>query len=406
MRLNATKTFTLGLGFFSVSLVWAIYNSFMPIFYSQFVQSTALVGLFMTFDNIAALTLQPVFGSMSDRTWTRFGRRMPYVLIGMPLAAIFFAVIPFGAARGLAPLLGTAIIMNIFMAAFRSPVIALMPDVTPSPLRSQANGIINFMGGLGGILAYFVGSMLYERAHYLPFIAISVLMLIIPGALLLTVKEPRVAAGKAEEEFSLVGAAREVLHAEDKSALFLLLAIMFWFIGYGGVEALFTKYGVRTLGLEAGKAAFAVGFIPLFFVVFALPAGYLAARFGRKRTILTGIVILTALFVVLAPVRSVITVEALFAVAGMGWALINVNSYPMVADLAGADNTGAYTSLYYVFSSVAAIVGPPLFGFLMDRYGYGTMFYWSAIFFVIAFVFMSQVRRGEARRETAATKAA
>ncbi|MGE5591725.1 MAG: SLC45 family MFS transporter [Bacillota bacterium] len=400
MRLNYGKTFTLGLGFFTISVVWQIYNSYMPVFYSQFVTSTALVGFLMTIDNILALTLQPIVGSLSDRTWTRFGRRLPYLLIGMPVAALFFILIPF-TTGALVPLLVTSILVNLAMASFRSPTIALMPDVTPSPLRSQANGIINLMGGVGFIIGAFGLSRLYRLAHFWPYLIASLFLVVVPLILLRAIKEPRESSGKAHEEFSLIAATREVLAGREKSALYLLLAIFFWFVGYNGVEALFTKYGISVLGIDEADGALTLGFISLTFLIFALPAGYIAARLGRKRTILTGIVVLTLLFVALASTRNVALLKVLFLVAGFFWAMININSYPMVADMAGADNTGAYTSLYYVFSSLAAIAGPPLFGFLMDRFGYGTMFYWSALFFVVAFLAMTRVRRGEARTAAA-----
>ena len=404
MRLDYRKTLTLGLGFFTISMVWQIYNAYMPVFYSKFVTSTALVGFLMTIDNILALTLQPVFGGLSDRTWTRFGRRMPYLLVGMPLAAIFFALIPFNTGA-LIPLLVTSILVNIVMATFRSPTIALMPDVTPSPLRSQANGIINLMGGVGYIIGAFGLSILYRKAHFWPYLITAAFLVAVPLVLGRTIQEPKVAQGKAEEGFSLIAATREVLAGKEKSALFLLLAIFFWFVGYGGVEALFTKYGISVLGINEADGAQTMGFISLTFLLFAVPAGFIAGRVGRKRTILTGIVTMTVLFAGLAAVRSLATMRILFLAGGVFWSLININSYPMVADMATADNTGAYTSLYYVSSSLAAIAGPPLFGYLMDRFGYGTMFYWASLSFVVAFLFMTQVRRGEARTPTAASLA-
>ncbi len=310
------------------------------------------------------------------------------------------------ATRALVPLLVTSVLVNLAMASFRSPTIALMPDVTPSPLRSQANGIINLMGGVGFIIGAFGLSRLYKVAHFWPYLIASLFLLVVPLILLRSVKEPREADGKAHNEFSLIAATREVLDGREKSALFLLLAIFFWFVGYNGVEALFTKYGISILGIDEADGAFTMGFISLTFLIFALPAGFIAARIGRKRSILSGIVVLTVLFAALASTRSLMTVRALFLLAGFFWAMININSYPMVADMAGSDNTGAYTSLYYVFSSLAAIAGPPLFGYLMDRFGYGTMFYWSSLFFVLAFLAMTQVRRGEARTAAVAAEAA
>jgi len=200
MKLDYKKTFLLGFGFLGVSVVWTFYNSFAPILLKGFIASNALIGLIMTFDNILAVTIQPIIGAASDKTKTKIGRRMPYLLIGAPLAAIFFALIP--VAQTLTLLLTFIVLMNLSMAIFRSPVIALMPDIFPSPVRSKANGVINFMGGAGALVAVFAGGALFNMNRDVPFIVIAAVMLVAIIVVYLTIKEPKEIASDAAEDIS------------------------------------------------------------------------------------------------------------------------------------------------------------------------------------------------------------
>lgn len=405
MRLNYLRTFVLGLGFFGISLSWSIYNSYVPIFLSDLLKDvayrTTLVGIIMTFDNIAAITLQPYFGALSDRTWTRVGRRMPFLLAGVPVAAVVFALIPL-TRFALAAMIPVIIVMNVAMTAFRAPTVALMPDITPSPLRSKANGIINFMGGLGALLAFFVFSQLFKVDPSLPFVVTSALMVVVLLVLLKTIREPRDADGSAnavggkEESVGIIQAMGEVLADRDKSALCLLLAIFFWFVGWSGVEALFTLYGVEVWGMTPAAASFVLGFFSLSFLVFAIPSGFIATAIGRRRTILAGIVGLSLMLLAMRFARPGTTLTALLLVGGVAWALININSYPMVVDMTTAARIGAYTGLYYFFSALAAIVAPPVFGWFMDVLGKQVLFMCAFVSFAVAFALMLGVRRGEA----------
>ncbi|MDK2931274.1 MAG: hypothetical protein PWR07_1405 [Bacillota bacterium] len=405
MRLNYLRTFVLGLGFFGISLSWSIYNSYVPIFLSDLLKDvayrTTLVGIIMTFDNIAAITLQPYFGALSDRTWTRVGRRMPFLLAGVPVAAVFFALIPL-TRFALTAMIPVIIVMNVAMTAFRAPTVALMPDITPSPLRSKANGIINFMGGLGALLAFFVFSQLFKVDPSLPFVVTSALMVVVLLVLLRTIREPRDAdssgnaVGGKEESVGIIQAMGEVLADRDKSALCLLLAIFFWFVGWSGVEALFTLYGVEVWGMTPAAASFVLGFFSLSFLVFAIPSGFIATAIGRRRTILAGIVGLSLMLLAMRFARPGTTLTALLLVGGVAWALININSYPMVVDMTTAARIGAYTGLYYFFSALAAIVAPPVFGWFMDVLGKQVLFMCAFVSFAVAFALMLGVRRGEA----------
>ncbi|MGE5529074.1 MAG: MFS transporter [Patescibacteria group bacterium] len=415
MKLDYRKTFVLGLGFFAISISWSVYNSYVPVFLKQFTNSAALIGFIMTLDNIAAILVQPYFGSLSDRTWNRFGRRMPFLLIGVPLSAVLFAVIPLH--TSLAALVLIVFFFNAAMTIYRAPTVALMPDLTPSPLRSKANGIINFMGGIGTLLAFFVASILYDRGRAVPFVFTSMLMLAAAGVLFLGIKERRGESGEAAgERTGILRAVLDLVRSEDKSALAMLGAIFFWFLGYAAIEAFFTLYGKLFLGIKESAAAFSLGFLSVAFLLMALPSGFLATRWGRRRTIVLGIICMLIALAALhfshglalrVPALSELwLVRGILIVAGLAWALININSYPMVVDMTVEARIGTYTGLYYLFSSLAAVGGPLLLGGLIDLVnwlagsrtaGYGGIFAFGFIAFALALLCMTAVRRGEAQ---------
>ena len=435
-KLDYPRTFALGLGFFAISLSWALYNAFVPVFLDNVLADTALkgtlIGFIMTFDNMAAVTLQPYFGAASDRTWNRHGRRMPYMLVGMPLGALFFALIPLFRSS-LVSMMTALIAMNLAMAIFRAPTVALMPDITPPTLRSKANGVINLMGGLGALLAFFVGSRLYTVNPVLPFVFAGVLMILITLVLRWRIREPQTVEGAVGdgETIGILDALGEVRSDPDRSAMHMLLAIFFWFIAWNGIEAFFTLYGKDVWGISEASGALYLGFFSLALVAFAIPAGFLAAAIGRARTIKIGIVGLAVCLSIIGIVgsdslgqpvlallnrvfyagsvnadgqltivgamlaRASTIVPAVLALAGMFWAAININSYPMVVDMAARSKTGAYTGLYYLFSSLAAITGPPVFGFLRDFFGMRALFPFAVLCALVALVFMTRVKRGE-----------
>lgn len=415
MKLNYAKTAILGFGFFGVSLIWAIYNSYVPVFLERdFLLSATLIGFVMTFDNIAALLIQPWIGAQSDRTRTALGRRMPFIIVGAPIAAIAFALIPF--ANILPLFMAVIIVMLLAMAVFRTPVIALMPDITPSPLRSKANGVINLMGGVGAILAFFVGARLYDMGRPVPFIAAAVVLVIAVAIVFWRIKEPKDASEPSTEQAGVLANLRIILTDRDRSAMLILFAIFAWFVGFNVVETFFTLYGVNVLGIKESAASLTLGFLAVTFVLFAVPSGFIATRYGRKRTILAGLallVVLLGLIRVLSPAAQMQTLftlaglnitvlHVIMMVAGISWALININSLPMVVDIAPQNRLGTYTGLYYFFATFAAISGPWLGGVLVDATGrdYTMIFMIAPIAMVCAFVLMLGVRRGE-RAETA-----
>lgn len=394
MKLDYKKTFFIGLGFFTVSLVWGIYNVKTPLYLKELGLSGVAVGSVMTIDNIFAIIFLPIFGALSDRTKTRYGRRMPYLLVGIPLSAAAFFLIPF-AQSSLLFLMITIIAMNFFMSIYRAPTVALMPDVTPRPLRSKANGIINFMGGAGSVVTFVAAGFLLKVNEIYPFAAVSIIMILVIILMYNMVREPE----ELEDEKTVNEAAGspEGERGKTMSLIFLLLAIFFWFTGYNAVETFFSTYGAEVLKISDSQTAFLLAVFSGLFLVFAIPSGIIATRMGRKKVILSGIVLLTAVFVSLIFVKSILPMYALLAVGGISWALININSYPMVVEMTANKGIGQYTGYYYFFSMLAAIVSPILFGFLKDMLGDDFLFIYASIAMVIAFSFMMPVKHGEAK---------
>mgnify|MGYP000487831560 CR=1 FL=1 len=288
LKLNWGFTFLIGLGFFGIELLWRIYNNFVPLYLQSgnptfdaaqkapimgFGINTFVTGIIMGLDNVAALFLLVTIGVISDRTVTRIGRRMPFILFFAPIAAASFALIPLapslitpatngnvGAMPGAFALFMTALgVMLLAMACFRTPVVSLMPDLTPSPLRSKANGVINFMGGLAGVLGTLVLSPLFDLNAWLPFIAGAVILIAAVLALFVFVKERQASVvddftTERREALDVLRKLREVPATNRRTLAFLMLAIFCWFVAFNGIDTWFTSFGVTVLGLTPGQA--------------------------------------------------------------------------------------------------------------------------------------------------------
>jgi maltose/moltooligosaccharide transporter len=413
-KFNYGKIFLLGFGFFGVSVIWTVYNAFVPLFLAnKFHMSAMMIGFFMTLDNIAALFIQPVVGAWSDKIRTPIGRRMPFILIGAPVGAAVFGLIPMAAILPLFVACTSTLLLS--MAFWRTPVVALMPDITPSRYRSQANGIINLMGGLGTIIASLVGSTLYEINVNFPFWMGSVLVLLAAVLVFIFIKEPK-QYEEPKKEPNMFQSLKEVAVQKDKSGLRILFAIFFWFLAYTGIEAFLTLYATKRLGLPEGDAGRLTGHMGILFVLFAIVAGILGSKIGRRTTISIGIVLMAGLITAIAvlpvgfltveiiklPALGMIRVVNLFLMgAGIAWSFININSLPMVVDLTTASRIGTFTGLYYLFSTFSAIVGPNLNGLIvqLNHNNYNTTMFAGPVFLLIALVLMLGVKKGEATKE-------
>jgi maltose/moltooligosaccharide transporter len=428
MKFSYGKIFLLGFGFFGVSVIWGVYNAFVPIFLAnKFGLSAAFIGFFMTLDNIAALFIQPPVGAWSDRLRTPIGRRLPFVLAGAPITALAFGFIPLAAVLPLFVACTSTLLLSA--ALWRTPVVALMPDITPSEKRSQANGIINFMGGIGTIIALQTGGALYKLSPAFPFWLGSALVVIAALIVFIFIREPKdytrsspVDLESDEPQPSMIESLQEVLNDEDKSGTRILFAIFFWFLGYSAVETFFTLYAQEHLGISAGDGATLLSAFPLFFVLFAIPSGLIAARIGRRVAISFGLIVVSimlALFYIfpadtlLTPIsplplvgipiieggpRMLTLAGVMLIFGGIGWAFVNINSLPMVVELTTAARLGTFTGLYYLFSTLSAIVGPNVNGWAIQLTGnnYNVIMLIAPFFMLTALVLMLGVRRGEA----------
>ena len=437
LKLNWGFTFLIGLGFFGIEILWRLYNNFVPIYLQSgnsvfdsfqtnpirgFGLNTFMTGAVMGLDNLAALFLLPIIGAVSDRTSTKIGRRMPFILFFAPIAAISFALIPLapslisaeangdiGAMQGLFALFLIVIaIMLLAMAAFRTPVVSLMPDLTPSPLRSKANGVINFMGGVAGVVGTLALAPLFDKSPWIPFIMGSIFLIAAVAALFTLVKEREARIVMDEDEelseeqkgLSILKRLKEIPAANRRTLGFLMLAIFFWFVAFNGIDTWFTSYGVSVLGLTAGKAGMIFSVALVSFIIFAIPAGFIGTRYSRKGAIITGLVIFTITLVIINWVQSIPAITILLAIGGASWALVNINSLPMIIDSSTDESMlGTYTGLYYIASQLAAILGPAIIGWVVDMAGgdFRKLFVVVPIFFGFAIIAMLFVTQGEAK---------
>jgi len=396
-KLDVKKILLLSFGFFASSIAWSVYNSFVPQILEGFIKSTTLIGFIMTFDNIFGVIFQPLFGRLSDKTRTRFGRRMPYIFIGLPICAVAFTLIPH--MDSLWSLMAVIIVFTFVMSAWRSPVVALMPDITPGPLRSQANGIVNLMGGVGSLIAFFAGGILFRAGGFpLPFLMSAVMMLLALAVLAFFVREPKQAYEPEEKDKK--AEINQLSKDEKKSLLLILFGVFFWFTGYNAVETFFTLYATNTLGMDAGGASMTLSIFSLTFLAFAVPAGYIAVKTGRRKAILIGLTGLIILFIPMIFLANAWAARVCLFLGGFFWAMININSLPMVVKLSGEDKVGAFVGYYYFFSFSSQIVSPILFGFIRDMVGhYKVLFLYACIAFFLAALSLLFVRHGEDKPE-------
>lgn len=424
------KSALLGFGLFGAQLMWMIYNTYMPIFLQAgspdfhgaavvrgFGLSATVTGVLMTLDNIAAFFLQPVMGPVSDRTRSRFGRRMPWILAFAPLSALAFALIPVGAQlipAGLsgrfselggpfALMMGAALVMVVCMALWRTPMFALLPDLFPSALRSQANAVVNIMSGIGGILAFVVGGALFAVYQPLPFWFGALATVAAVLVLFRSVREPPELAQAAEAPGGLkVLAKLRGIPAENKRSLILLiLTVLFYMVGYMAIETFFSSFAVTKLGLAPSAAAMLLAVSYVSFLVFALPASLVARRLGRRVTIAAGLLVFAAGLVAIRLFPSLPVTAAMLLVGGFGWALVNVNCLPMILDTSTNEELmGTYSGLYFIATTLAGTVGPILNGRIIDLAGrdYSVIFLVCPVFFVLSFLCLSGVRTGEVKQ--------
>jgi MFS family permease len=371
----------------------------MPLFYREFTTNLFLVGLFMTFDNIAALLLQPFWGARSDLTRSPLGRRKPFILVGMPLAAVATLALPFFANTTLIALIAAAIVMNICMTVFRSPLVALFSDLFPRSARSQVSGFTDLLAGFGAIAALLIGGELFDLDQRLPFAMVAVFLLVAAVVIFFGVKEPPAPDGVGAQidgdlPPSLPAAVRTLFSIPQKSPLLLLAGIFFTWTAWNGIESFWTTFATTSLAMTGGDAANFAAILALSYLVGAVPAGFAAARFGRQRTILTGLLLLAPLYLVGAFNRSILAYAILLGVIGLVWAMVLVNGVILFQEFASARQVGLFSGIFAIGTAFAQILGPPSYGALMNLFGPQALWFTGFAAVSIGALFVSRVREG------------
>lgn len=425
MKLNYKRTLLVGFAFLSICAFWQLYDNVIPlILKNTFHMKDSLVGVVMAMDNVLALFLLPFFGKLSDKCHTKLGRRTPFILGGTAAAVILMNILPYADNHEKLLLFVIPLgLLLIAMGTYRSPAVALMPDVTPKPLRSKANAIINLMGALGGVFTLGVTGLLVHAGatgrndYTMLFLAVSLLMAISVIVLVLTVRENKLAAevaametdeekeAEAEEKKESGKAFGELSPDVRRSLWLILFSVAFWFMGYNAVTSAFTRYMQVQWGYDIKAASLCLMVATVGAVLSYLPVGILSSKFGRKKLIQAGVILLAVcfatagLFTAFHP-----AVYVVFALVGVAWAMINVNSYPMVVEISKSGDVGKYTGYYYTFSMAAQIITPILSGLLLEHVGYQTLMPYATVMVAISFVTISLARHGDNKPEPPKSK--
>lgn len=446
MKLNYKRTILVGMAFFLITAFWQAYDAIVPlILTNHFGLPQSASGTIMSLDNILAVFMLPLFGAISDKINTRYGKRTPFIVIGTIVAIVSFIALTLVdnaqltkvVAAGIPnmsdnelqkltleltianplPLIGfiaTLLVVLIAMATFRSPAVALMPDITIKPLRSKGNAIINLTGTAGGILVLVLGMVFGTSKdnymQYTPYvIAVTSIMLVGLIVFIIGVKEKdwtkemedeSARLGLDEEPADTPNEARvgKLSKGELKSLMFILASVALWYIGYNSITSKYSVYATNILGFDFNRTLIIAQAAA---IVSYIPVGIISSKAGRKKTILAGVIMLAAAFffgIFITSSSPEFIMFPVFALAGIGWATINVNSFPMVVELAKGGDIGKYTGYYYTASMAAQIVAPILSGFLYDLIGMRyTFFAFGTLFVVFSFITMLFVKHGDSK---------
>ena len=407
MKLNYKRTVLIGLAFLSISAFWQMYDSVIPlILKNTFGLGETITGVVMAGDNVLALFLLPLFGTLSDKVDTRIGKRMPFVLGGTALAVTLLMVLGYAnMAKNVVLFVAALFFLLIAMGLYRSPAVALMPDLTPKPLRSKGNAIINLMGAVGGVCTLLMIKVLVGPGltpDYMPlFIGVGSFMAVSVLVLFLTIKENKIRAGMEEEDETRKEEPKSTakLPKEVKrSLMFILCSISLWFAAYNAVTTAFSRYATEVWNLQNGGYADCLMIATVAAILSYIPIGIISGKIGRKKTILLGIVLITLCYFAASLFNNYNPVMIVFfGIIGFAWAAINVNSLPMVVEISAAGDVGKYTGLYYTFSMSAQVITPILSGFLLEHISYRTLFPYAVVFSTLSFCTMMMVKHGDVK---------
>lgn len=420
MKLNYKRTILIGFAFMAILAFWQFYDQVIPyILESKFKLNTFTANAFMSVDNVLAVFMLPLFGMLSDKTNTKLGKRTPYILYGTIGSVILMCVLAyFEKINSFIGFIITLMALLVVMATYRSPAVAYMPDVTEKPLRSKGNAIINLVGYIGGIFATVVmmfmlksetaadGTKIYTSSFTPVFLVIAAFMLVSVLIMVFTVNENKVLAEtniKDEEEIVDTTQKQKLSKPVLKSLVLILMSVFLWYTAYNAVTTSFSRYCMNIWNVDLGTSSGYLTVATIAAIAAFVPLGFLSGKLGRKRAVLFGIVLMTICYTIAIFIRQETPIMYLiFAVVGIGWASINVNSFPMVVEMCTGSDVGKYTGYYYTFSMAAQIVTPILSGLLIDKLGigYNVLFPYAVFFSVAAFITMCFVRHGDSRPDT------
>lgn len=411
MKLNYRRTFFIGLAFLSICAFWQMYDNIVPLILQQtFHLNETITGAIMAADNVLAVFLLPMLGSLSDKVDTKWGKRTPFIVAGTALAVVLMLLLPVADRTvNLALFIISLFFLLIAMGLYRSPAVALMPDLTPKPLRSQANAIINLMGAIGGVYTLALISLLLKgdgKPDYMPvFLGVALIMVVAVVLLVITIREKKVAAmveaenlTEEEEGESVAGTTGELAPEVKKSLAMILVSIFLWFTAYNAVTTAFSRYATTVWQLEGGGFANCLMVATVTAIISYIPIGFVSAKIGRKRTIQGGLLLMFLSFfaaIFFTQYHPMINIG--FVALGIAWASISVNSLPMVVEMCSSGDVGKYTGLYYTFSMSAQIFTPILSGALLQYVSYRTLFPYACVFTAAAMFTMSMVHHGDSR---------
>ena len=418
LKLNNKRTLFIGFSFFTILMLWQVYNYYCPLFLKQLFmenygkENSYLVGLIMAMDNILALIMLPIFGTLSDKTNSKLGKRMPFIIVGTILSLLAFPFIVLLFLKN--SLVGVIIMMGLILVAmniYRAPSVALMPDVTPKPLRAKANAIINFVGYIGAIIGSLLtmifskkvaGSENLSVGNYLiwPFVITSVFMIVALVVLVLKIRENAI-VNEMKDEMELGEKLSETnekvlddapLCKKDKFNLWVLIfSVFLWYFAFNAVETFGSLYAVEVLDTKNWGLATAI--LSISSLITFIPSTILTNKVGRKTSIIIGLSLMVVSLGLAILIKSFgVLLILLMIVAGIGWAIINVNSYPMFVELSSSKNVGKFTGYYYAASQIAQSITPVCIGFVFDYIGIEAFFPYSTIFMAIALIVFSLIK--------------
>lgn len=421
MKLNNKRTLIVGFAFMAICTFWQTYDNIIPLILKvDFKIGDTLAGGIMALDNVLALFMLPLFGAWSDKVNSKKGKRTPFIFFGTISAVLFMIFIPVAANQKNIVLFAIALGMALIsMGTFRSPAVSLMPDVTPKPLRSKANAIINLMGTIGGIAALILIKLLVKKEEdpsYLTlFIAVGLIMLAGMFVIFFFVNENKFTQERIQKEKEY-GISEDELESDStgtldmpkpvkRSLTFLLFSVAFWFMAYNAVTTAFSKYATIELHYEGGDFAGPLIIASAGALLAYIPVGIVSSKLGRKKVILFGVLLLGACFFSGTFFKTQnFALNIVFMLVGVAWASINVNSYPMVVEMCKGSDIGKFTGMYYTFSMAAQVVTPILSGALLEYVGYRTLFPYATFFAIVAFVTMLQVKHGDSKPQAPKSK--